>query len=121
MRDVILIDGDREKLRGIYESELDSELPPDRTNIIGVTEDDELLAFVTAETLIRTDQWWISPPYRNTSKAASLIRQLARYLFKNVPKDSSVVIFARDENQGRLFNKLGFRELKGIKVYRLDR
>jgi ribosomal protein S18 acetylase RimI-like enzyme len=118
-----LVDGwDREALKGIYESEFNSELPSEeQANIVACIEDDELLAFVTAETLIRTDMWWIAPPYRKSSKAASLIRKLARYLFQHVPKNSSVVIFARDENQGRLFKKLGFREVPDIKVYRLDR
>jgi predicted GNAT family acetyltransferase len=118
-----LLDGDeREGLRGVFETEFDSQLPPEtQANIIAVIEDDELQAFATAETVIRTDMFWVSPPYRNTSKAAKLIRQLSRYLFKNVPLNCSVFIFAENENQGRLFTKLGFREIKGITVYRLDR
>jgi len=117
-----LINGiERESLRGIYESEFDSALPEEgQANIVACIEDDELLAFVTAETLIRTDMWWVSPPYRKTSKAASLIRTLARYLLRNIPKGSSAIVIARDENQGRLFKKLGLREIKGT-VYRLDR
>ncbi len=118
-----LISGeDRERLRGIYESELDSELPAEeQANIVAVIEDDELQAFMTAETLIRTDQWWVSPKYRNTSKASALIRKLARYLFANVPRNSSVIIFAANDNQGRLFTKLGFTEVENVRVYRLDR
>jgi predicted GNAT family acetyltransferase len=118
-----LLNGDdRESLRGIYEHEFDSEVPSDdQANVVAVIEDDELQAFMTSEVLIRCDQWWVSPPYRNTSKAAALIRQLARYLFKNVPKDSSVIIFAANDNQGRLFTKLGFREVENVRVYRLDR
>ena len=115
-----LID-DRESLRGIYEHEFNSDLPADSANVVGVIEDDELQAFVTAETLIRTDMWWVSPPYRNTAKAASLIRQLARYLLRCLPNQASVIIFAADDNQGRLFKKLGFREIENVRVYRLDR
>jgi hypothetical protein len=121
VRNVVLLNGDeRENLRGIYEQEFDAEVPTEeQANVVAVTEDDELLAFVTAETLLRTDMWWVSPIHRNTAKAASLIRQLARYLFRSVPQGTSVIIIAGDSNQERLFTKLGFREVKG-KLYRID-
>ena len=117
-----LVDGwERESLKGIYESEFNSELPDEnQANIVAVIEDDELQAFVTAETLIRTDMWWVAPPYRNTSKAAGLILKLARYLLKNLPQGSSAIVIANNENQERLFTKLGLREVKG-KLYRIDR
>lgn len=116
----LLDEWDRESLKGVFESEFDSELPTEeQANIVAVVQDDELQAFVTAETLLRTDMWWVSPPYRNTSKAASLIRKLKSYLFANVPTGTSVVIFAKDENQGRLFTKLGFRKVPGT-IYRID-
>lgn len=115
-----LIGEERESLRGIFESEFDSELPTeDQANIVAVIEDDELQAFVTAETLLRTDMWWVSPPYRKTSRAARLIRQLKTYLFAKIPQGTSVVIFAKDDNQGRLFTKLGFRKVPGT-IYRID-
>jgi predicted GNAT family acetyltransferase len=116
-----LISGyDRESLREIYENEFDSEMPTDeQANVVAIIDDGELQAFMTAETLLRTDQWWVSPSYRGTAKAAVLIRRIARYLFGSVPKGTGVIIFAANENQGRLFEKLGFRPIEG-KIYRLD-
>ena len=117
---ISLLSTERESLRGIFESELDSELPTEeQANIVAITEDDELLAFVTAETLLHTDNWWITPQHRNTPKAVRLIRQLKSHLLANIPKGSSIVIFAKDENQERLFSKLGMRK-EPYTVYRLD-
>ena len=116
-----LLNGDeREQVRGVYENEFESDVPDEsHANVVACLEDDELLGFMTAETLLRTDQWWVSPPYRNTPKAAAIIRKLARYLFRVVPKGTSVVIFAANDNQGRLFQKLGFREVPDVKVFRI--
>lgn len=118
---VKLVTDERESLRGIYESEFNSELPTeDQANIVALTKDDELLAFVTAEHLLRTDMWWVAPTYRKTSKAAAFIRKLKTYLLSKIPQGTSVIIFAKDENQERLFTKLGFREVPSVKVFRLD-
>ena len=119
---ISLVSGeDRDDLSSVY-AELGSDIPPDgQANVVVATQDGELMAAVTSEVLLRCDQWWISPPYRNTSKASVLIRKLARYLLQSIPPNASVIIFAADDNQGRLFKKLGFREIENVRVYRLDR
>ena len=117
----LLTESEREPLREIFESEFDSALPTEeQAHIIAVTEDGELQAFATAELLIHTDLFWIAPRYRKTAKAASFIKTLARYFFNRIPENSSAVIFAANDNQARLFTKLGLTEVENVRVFRLD-
>jgi hypothetical protein len=105
---------DWESLRGYYEHDLNSVLPDyGKAKLPAIIEDDELLAFCTCERFLRCDQFWVAPQYRGTAKASSLIRRLADYLFNAVPDGSSGVIIASNENQERLFKRMGFVEVPG--------
>lgn len=112
---------EREKLRDIFETVFDSELPDEeQANIIGYVEDGEIKACVTAEVLFRTDMWYVSPRHRKTTKGAKMIAEMIRFLFRYVPTGHSVIVFADDDRKASLLTRLGFREIKG-RTFRLDR
>ena len=111
---------EREQIAGVFD-EIGCDIPPEtQANVIAEVEDDELIACMTAEHLIRTDMWWVSPAHRGTSKGARAIKKLIDYLFQVIPKDYSVIVLADTKRKESLLKRLGFREVEG-KVFRLDR
>lgn len=107
-------ESDWPEIAGILEDEIGAYVPdPGQAKIPAIIEDGELLALCVAEKFLRCDNFWVAERVRGTHKAAALIRQLAKYLFNVVPHGTSGVIIAANENQGRLFKKLGFRQVPG--------
>jgi hypothetical protein len=64
------------------------------------------------ENLLRVGQIW-----NEGDKSTPL--KLIRYLLKNIPKGSSVVVIATDSRYESLCEKLGMREVSG-KLFRRD-
>lgn len=113
----LLTSEERESLRGIYENEFDSALPSaDQANIVAVTEDGEIQAFITAEILIRVGMLWVKP---DAQKKPSKIKQLIRYLFKSIPQGQSAIAIASSEKYESLFERIGMRPIEG-RVFRID-
>lgn len=116
----LLDENARSVLFDIFDQEFDAELPHEnQANIVAVKNGDDIEAFVTAETLIRADMWWVKEELRNTPKAAAHIRTLYRYVLKNVPQGSSVITLAGCDTHRKIFEHLGMRYVAGD-VYRLD-
>ena len=92
----------------------DSDVPnTEQANIIAKCDDENNIeAFVVVEHLLRVGQIW------NTGDK-SIPLQFIRYLEKNIPVGSSVIVIASDERYEGLCEKLGMREVKG-KLFRKD-
>lgn len=119
---MIYLIGEDERLAlfDIYDQEFDADLPhADQANIVAIKNGDDIEAFVTAETLIRADMWWVKEELRNTPKAAAHIRALYRYLRKNIPAGQSVITLAGCDTHRKIFKHIGMRYVAGD-VYRLD-
>jgi hypothetical protein len=113
----LLTSAERETLRPIYETEFNSELPPEQqANIVGVIENEKIEAFVTTEVLLRVGLLWVSP---EAEKPSSLIRDLTRHLIVSIPKGSSVVALTTTGVHERFFSHLGFYKCDGT-LYRTD-
>lgn len=111
---------ERNEIGGVFD-EFGCEIPPEtQANVIAEIEDDELIACMTAEHLIRTDMWWVAPEHRRSVKGARAIKRLIDHLFSVIPKDFSVIVLADTKRKESLLTRLGFREVEG-KVFRLDR
>ena len=115
----LLNNSERESLREIYRDEFDSLLPDEvQANIVAITEDDEIQAFLTSEVLIRVGLMYVKPEHRNTVKSARMARQLARYVATNLPKGASVIAIDTGGFE-KLFERLKMEKQEGT-VYRID-
>ena len=106
---------EREALRSTFENEFGYPLPGDEAHIVG---DDD--SFVVVELLNEAGPWYIKPDLRNTTKAGVLIRKLAKYLLKVIPRGQSIIVVATSEGQSKVCRKIGMRQVKGT-LWRLDR
>jgi hypothetical protein len=103
-----------EELRPIFEAE-GCDLPEySQSNILFKADKyNKIDSFIVVEHLLRVGQIY------NESEDKTVPRQFIRYLLKNIPENSSVVVIATDEKYESLCEKLGMREVKG-KLFRRD-
>ena len=110
----ILPDDRYEELRTIFEND-GVELPcQNDTNILfKAGNNDTITSFIVVEHLLRVCQIY------NESTDKTIPLQFIRYLVKNIPRGSSVVVIATDERYESLCEKLGMTEVKG-KLFRRE-
>lgn len=110
----ILPENRYEELRDIFERD-NVELPDASSTNILFKEDkcNKIKAFVVVEHLLRVGQIYNEDDDKTTPL------QFIRYLLKNIPKDSSVIVIASDSRYESLCEKLGMREVPG-KLFRRD-
>jgi predicted GNAT family N-acyltransferase len=111
---------DKNLVADIFSEEFQSAVPEGaQGDIIAIVEKGQIKAFVMAEQLIRVGLLWVTPEHRNTPQATRLMRELVRFVYHNLPRNTSVITIDSEGDFGELFKKLGMREVEG-QVYRKD-
>lgn len=114
----LLTDDERQCLKVVFDKAFESELPSaTQANILAVVEDGQIIAFLTAEVLIRAGMLWVHPKKRGTAQSARMIKALARETAQSIPKGASVITIGTE--YADLFKRLGMRKVEGD-VYRID-
>jgi hypothetical protein len=106
-------------LADVFITEFDNSAIPFDANVIGVFEDNEIIGFTVAETLLRVGLIWTKPKIRQTMKSAVIAKEMVNYAYKSIPQGASVIVISSDAKFEKLLTKLGMTEVEG-KVFRKD-
>jgi hypothetical protein len=106
-------------LADVFMEEFENTLPPVNANVIGLFENDELIGFLVAETLLRVGMVWTKPEIRNTMQSALATKELAQYAYQSIPQGASAIVIASEKKFEPLLKRLGMKEVIG-KIFRKD-
>jgi hypothetical protein len=89
--------------------------PPDPKfgDIVAITENGEIKAFMSRELLMHVGTVWVNPNDRKTAKGAKWLKELAQYVIVNMPRGSTTIIIDDTGLYDKLLRFLGFRKSKG--------
>lgn len=110
---------ERNKLASIYDSEWSADTPGQFDAVIADVKDGELKGFVTSEAMVRIGMLWLTPRLRKTLAGGKVVVNLFRYLRRNAPEGTSVIVIADEPGFEDIAEKFGMRPVEG-KLYRID-
>lgn len=114
----LLTEKEKTGLCEVFFNEFDSSPVPEY--VVGILDaNGDVESFLVVENLIRVGLLWSKDELRNTARASTNSRALARYVYRAIPPGKSAIVIASDARFEPFLKKLGMREVEG-KVFRKD-